>query len=258
MFNGLHLRKGTMSHKSLGTARLDILDSERSDECIDFTMLCCVFFFFLCLCTQERVEIMLQFKTLGVVSDSKMNLVGAFGRSFFEFPNSFQKRREKPKIQKSKIKEKWEFLCKTMLIKKFWMPKIQIFTKSVENAKICKIKNTTLGFPKVFLQCNDSDLSSNDIKYFISRRYLKILPFILIAKKSSIPIILILVFTAEDKFNVLSSIGLLANLRVGKINDKTVHKLYSWEKQLFCDIVGKANFNFISEKYLKTFRPLFE
>ncbi|KAF0754048.1 hypothetical protein FWK35_00010600 [Aphis craccivora] len=52
--------------------------------------------FFLCLCTRESVEIMLQFQTLGVVSDSKMNLVGAFW-SFVEFPNSFQKRREKPK-----------------------------------------------------------------------------------------------------------------------------------------------------------------
>ncbi|KAF0764580.1 hypothetical protein FWK35_00017130 [Aphis craccivora] len=31
-----------------------------------------------------------------MVSDSKINLVGAFERSFFEFPNSFQKRREKP------------------------------------------------------------------------------------------------------------------------------------------------------------------
>ncbi|KAF0756047.1 Uncharacterized protein FWK35_00009140 [Aphis craccivora] len=38
-----------------------------------------------------------QFQTLGVVSDNKMNQVGALGRSFFEFPNSFQKRREKPK-----------------------------------------------------------------------------------------------------------------------------------------------------------------
>ncbi|KAF0759805.1 Uncharacterized protein FWK35_00038423 [Aphis craccivora] len=55
-------------------------------------MCVCVFF---CLCTRESVEIMLQFQTLGVVSDSKMNLVGAFGRSFFEFPNSFQKRRKK-------------------------------------------------------------------------------------------------------------------------------------------------------------------
>ncbi|KAF0731369.1 Uncharacterized protein FWK35_00037547 [Aphis craccivora] len=69
--------------------------SERSDECIDFTML--RVFFFLCLCTRESVEIMLQFQTLGVVSDSKMNLVGALRRSFFEFPNTFQKRWEKPK-----------------------------------------------------------------------------------------------------------------------------------------------------------------
>ncbi|KAF0723160.1 Uncharacterized protein FWK35_00026161 [Aphis craccivora] len=40
---------------------------------------------------------MLQFQTLGVVSCSKMNLVGTLGRSFFEFPNSFQKRWEKQK-----------------------------------------------------------------------------------------------------------------------------------------------------------------
>ncbi|KAF0752398.1 Uncharacterized protein FWK35_00032042 [Aphis craccivora] len=45
------------------------LDSERSEKCIDFTMMC-VFFFFLCLCTRESVEIMLEFQTLGVVSDS--------------------------------------------------------------------------------------------------------------------------------------------------------------------------------------------
>ncbi|KAF0702523.1 Uncharacterized protein FWK35_00038871 [Aphis craccivora] len=34
---------------------------------------------------------------MGVVSCRKMNLVGALRRSFFEFPNSFHKRREKPK-----------------------------------------------------------------------------------------------------------------------------------------------------------------
>ncbi|KAF0753812.1 Uncharacterized protein FWK35_00021235 [Aphis craccivora] len=66
-------------------------------------------FFCVCVCTRERVEIMLQFQTLRVVSDRKMNLFGALGRSFFEFPNSFQKRREKPK----KNKEKREFLRKT-------------------------------------------------------------------------------------------------------------------------------------------------
>ncbi|KAF0694758.1 Uncharacterized protein FWK35_00033920 [Aphis craccivora] len=40
---------------------------------------------------------MLQFQTLGVVSYGKINLVRALGRSFFKFPNSFQKRQEKPK-----------------------------------------------------------------------------------------------------------------------------------------------------------------
>ncbi|KAF0761520.1 Uncharacterized protein FWK35_00010172 [Aphis craccivora] len=48
-----------------------LLNSERSDECIGFTM-----FSF---------------------SGSKVNLVGALGRSFFEIPNSFQKHREKLK-----------------------------------------------------------------------------------------------------------------------------------------------------------------
>ncbi|KAF0772657.1 Uncharacterized protein FWK35_00002684, partial [Aphis craccivora] len=69
--------------------RFNDIHSERSDECIDFTMLC---FFFVCLCTLERVKIMLQFQTLGFC----VYLVGAFESSFFEFPNSFQKRREKP------------------------------------------------------------------------------------------------------------------------------------------------------------------
>ncbi|KAF0762824.1 hypothetical protein FWK35_00007493, partial [Aphis craccivora] len=59
----------------------------------------CVFFFCVCLCTRESVEIMLQFQTMGVVSCSKMNLVGALARSFFEFP-------------KKKIKENREFLRK--------------------------------------------------------------------------------------------------------------------------------------------------
>ncbi|KAF0770973.1 Uncharacterized protein FWK35_00013693 [Aphis craccivora] len=80
--------------------------SERSNEGIDFTMLC-VFFF--CLCTRESVEIMLQFKTMGVVSDRKMNLVGALRRSFFVFPNSYQERREKPK---RKLRKNGNFYAK--------------------------------------------------------------------------------------------------------------------------------------------------
>ncbi|KAF0761179.1 hypothetical protein FWK35_00011088 [Aphis craccivora] len=65
--------------------------------------------FFLCLCTRERVEIMLQFQTLGVVSYSKITLVDALGRSFFEFHNSFQKRREKPK---KKLRKNGNFYAK--------------------------------------------------------------------------------------------------------------------------------------------------
>ncbi|KAF0766492.1 hypothetical protein FWK35_00002980 [Aphis craccivora] len=68
----------------------------------------CVFFF---LCTLERVEIMLQFQTLGVVSDGKVNLVGSLGKShFLNFKVSFQKHREKPK--KKKLRKKGNFYAK--------------------------------------------------------------------------------------------------------------------------------------------------
>ena len=64
-----HLSSIYIKFKKINLKNINrILDSEWSDECIDFTMLC--FFFFLCLCTRERVEIMLEFQTLGVVSDS--------------------------------------------------------------------------------------------------------------------------------------------------------------------------------------------
>ncbi|KAF0773010.1 hypothetical protein FWK35_00001754, partial [Aphis craccivora] len=39
---------------------------------------------FFCLCTRERVKIMVQFQTLGVISDTKMNLVGALGGQFLK------------------------------------------------------------------------------------------------------------------------------------------------------------------------------
>ncbi|KAF0762652.1 Uncharacterized protein FWK35_00025399 [Aphis craccivora] len=59
-------------------------------------MLCVFIYFFVSVYTRtcrNNVSI----SNFGVVFDRKMNLVGALGRSFFEFPNSFQKRREKPK-----------------------------------------------------------------------------------------------------------------------------------------------------------------
>ncbi|KAF0758769.1 Uncharacterized protein FWK35_00010501 [Aphis craccivora] len=63
-----------------------ILDSEWSDECIDFTM-----FSF---------------------SSSKMNLVGALRRSFFEFPNSFQKFLKAPGKTKKKLRKNGNFYAK--------------------------------------------------------------------------------------------------------------------------------------------------
>ncbi|KAF0769421.1 hypothetical protein FWK35_00000857 [Aphis craccivora] len=52
---------------------------------------------FLCLCTRERDDIMLRFSTSVALPILRVNLAGALVRSFSEFPNSFQKRREKPK-----------------------------------------------------------------------------------------------------------------------------------------------------------------
>ncbi|KAF0746008.1 Uncharacterized protein FWK35_00030081, partial [Aphis craccivora] len=95
------------------------MNSERSDGYIDFTMLCV--FFVLCLCTRESVEIMLQFQTLGVVSDSKINV--HWGGHFLNFPIVFKSAGKNQK----KIKEKREFLRKISFRPKrfFYMVLIQ-------------------------------------------------------------------------------------------------------------------------------------
>ncbi|KAF0759058.1 Uncharacterized protein FWK35_00016083 [Aphis craccivora] len=136
---------------------LEIQDSERSDECIDFTML------------------------YGVVSCSKMNLVGALGDHFLDFPIVFKSAGKNQK----KIKEKREFLRKTSFRPNrfFYMDVIQkvitflmscskciqIFTKSVENAKICNISRRYLKIlPKMCIKCNNFVLDILEIlfKYF--------------------------------------------------------------------------------------------
>ncbi|KAF0767063.1 Uncharacterized protein FWK35_00023133 [Aphis craccivora] len=112
-----------------------LLDSERSNECIDFTMfdecigftMMCVFFFFVSVTT---------FWSMSPVSDGKVNLVGTLGGKIV---------RKNPE----KVTEKREFLRKTSIRPNRFF----------------------------FMVRNDNDLSSNDFKYFISRRYLKILPF---------------------------------------------------------------------------------
>ncbi|KAF0773389.1 Uncharacterized protein FWK35_00003703 [Aphis craccivora] len=99
-----------------------LIDSERSEECIDFTMMCVFLFFFF-------------FVSVFSITSGNNAPISNFGGGFrckmhyksqkLTFSNSFQKNREKQK----KMTEKREFLRKTN----------QIFTKSVENAKICNL-----------------------------------------------------------------------------------------------------------------------
>ncbi|KAF0773946.1 Uncharacterized protein FWK35_00003502, partial [Aphis craccivora] len=72
-----------------------LLDFERSDECIDFTMMCVFFFFFVSVTT---------FWSMDPVSDRKVNLVGTLGG---------QNVRKNP----NKVTEKREFLTKSVFDK---------------------------------------------------------------------------------------------------------------------------------------------
>ncbi|KAF0766373.1 Uncharacterized protein FWK35_00011996 [Aphis craccivora] len=157
-----------------------VLDSERSDECIDFTITC-----------RNNASIS---NFGGGVSDSKINLVGALGRSFFEFPNSFQKHREK---NRKKIKEKREFLRKTSFRPNRFLYGCNSKTNHCKYLKFSP--NVPYEFSNFYeisrkrenLKRNDNDLSSNNFKYFISRRYLKILPLLRCKKTSHVSNLLV-------------------------------------------------------------------
>ncbi|KAF0772814.1 hypothetical protein FWK35_00003632 [Aphis craccivora] len=77
------------------------LDSERSDECIDFTMMC-VFFLFLCLSPR-----------FGAVKESESSWYFG-GVKSKKCPIVFKSVRKNPK----KVTEKREFLRKTIVIQK--------------------------------------------------------------------------------------------------------------------------------------------
>jgi len=63
--------------KSLKLTVNQILDSERSDECIDFTAMCC----FLWLSLPFRtIKMHIFSSTASIFSDRKANLVGALGQ----------------------------------------------------------------------------------------------------------------------------------------------------------------------------------
>ncbi|KAF0765699.1 Uncharacterized protein FWK35_00003260 [Aphis craccivora] len=162
-------------------SKFNFWDSERSDENIDFTMLCV---FFLSLCTLERVEIMLQFQNMGMVSCRKMSLVGALGSHFLNFTIVFK---SAGKNQKKKIKKKREFLRKTSFRPNrfFYMVVIQkLITCDKKNLDHQKVPYEFSNFYEICrkrenLQRNENDLSSNvfftvDKNFLAQSKYLKI------------------------------------------------------------------------------------
>ncbi|KAF0773282.1 Uncharacterized protein FWK35_00010573 [Aphis craccivora] len=140
MYSQLHNETIKMSCGKFATSNCQFLtktkNSEQSDECIDFTS---YVFFFVSIYTRtfRNNASIFNFSTF---SGSKVNLVGALGRSYFVISNSFQKHR----LNFQKVPYDSNFY------------------------EICRKREN--------LQRNDNDLSSNDFKYFISRRYLKNLP----------------------------------------------------------------------------------
>ncbi|KAF0703365.1 Uncharacterized protein FWK35_00030443, partial [Aphis craccivora] len=133
---------------------------------------CCVFFFFVSVYTRTCRN-NASISNFGVVSNRKTNLVNRLRRSFFEFSNSFQKRREKPK---KKLRKNGNFYAKPVFdqIDFFiiWFVDKKIVPYDLYNFyEICRKREN--------LQRNDNDLSSNDFKYvLLFKKYLKILPLI--------------------------------------------------------------------------------
>ncbi|KAF0756803.1 Uncharacterized protein FWK35_00010199 [Aphis craccivora] len=115
-------------------------NSERSDVCIDFTMMC----FFLCVSVYS-------------ITSRNNTPISNFGGGF----PIFQKNREK---QKKNYEKTGIFTQNQFLTKSTFLYSCSVEKKILDDQKILKFK--------FFLRRNDNDLSSNDFKY--SRRYLKI------------------------------------------------------------------------------------
>ncbi|KAF0773441.1 Uncharacterized protein FWK35_00004538, partial [Aphis craccivora] len=148
----------------------NILNSARSDECIDFTMMC-VFF---CLSPRFGAVQVLRFLN----SAPKMNLVGTFGRSFVEIRNSFQKKSKKQK--KKKNERKTGIFTKTQCLTK------SIFlygcTSKANHCKNLKFSPNVyvMSIKKFWTAKKTSEFNKKFIMIQIcniSLRYLKILPF---------------------------------------------------------------------------------
>ena len=74
-----------------------ILDSEQSDECIDFTMMCVFFYFFFFFVYDDNIwsSNIASIFSNSIVYEAKVNLVGTLGGQKLKNFNIFQIRRKK-------------------------------------------------------------------------------------------------------------------------------------------------------------------
>jgi len=84
--------KGFDTDCLLGVQYKQFLDSERNDDCIDFTMMCVFFVSVIMVWSSKTASIFFNI----ILFDGKVSQVDAFGRLKFKIPNSFQKHQEKP------------------------------------------------------------------------------------------------------------------------------------------------------------------
>jgi len=82
-----------------------ILDSERSDKRIDFTIMC-VFLSLECTISSRNHTLIFNFD---MFSNRKVNLVGTLGNSKFKISSNFQKRMEKQKFYTKSFFDKIDF-----------------------------------------------------------------------------------------------------------------------------------------------------
>ncbi|KAF0747801.1 Uncharacterized protein FWK35_00023772, partial [Aphis craccivora] len=188
-----------------------VLDSERSDECIDFTMMCFFIFFFVCLLTSRNNAPISNF-------GGGFRCKSEYPWCIIEFSKKSRKTKKKKNDGKTGIFTQNKFSTKSIFLYgcnsetnhcKFLKFSPNIYVISIK--KILDDQKVPYEFSNFYeicrkrenLQRNDNDLSSNDFKYFISRRYLTILPVIMIG----------VFFTAiyrQLKFSIFLKIYLIA------------------------------------------------
>ncbi|KAE9544483.1 hypothetical protein AGLY_000024 [Aphis glycines] len=127
-----------------------IVDSERSDKCIDFIMLCV--FFFVSVYTRRMCRNNASIFNFSSFSGLKVNLVGALGGHSLKFPIIFKSTR---KIKK-KLRKNGNFYAKPVF------DQINFFIWFVYSSNFYDIYRK-----RENLQRNNNDLSSNDFKYLL-------------------------------------------------------------------------------------------